>query len=62
MALELTDKQLDLLQYANDSRDFSMYIYNVEKYTPPSGWTSKLVVNNNDISGLYFEIDRKSVV
>lgn len=57
MVLELTEKQLDLLQYANDSRDFSMYIYNPIKLLPPDGWAKSSIFI--DDGGLYCEIFQK---
>lgn len=38
MTLELTYDQLDLLQYANDARDFNTYIYAPSENSVPSGW------------------------
>lgn len=63
MTLELTYDQLDLLQYANDARDFNTYIYAPSENSVPSGWqlifSSDSLSNTIDIQGLYFEIFEK---
>lgn len=53
-------QQQDLLQYANDARDFDGYVYKPEENTPPADWTKQSVYdssvkNPENPSGLYFE-------
>lgn len=53
-------QQQDLLQYANDARDFDGYIYMPGENTPPADWTKQSVYDSSVVhpenpSGLYFE-------
>lgn len=58
--MTLTTEQQNLLLFGNVSRDFSMYIYDTNKYSIPSGWNLKFSVTEYsqsiDLKGLYFEI------
>jgi PKD repeat protein len=58
MTLTATE-QKKLIEFGNDSRDFSDYIYDPNGKTYPSGWTIKANVyelTDINLKGLYFEI------
>lgn len=53
MSYTLSKEQLDLLQYAEDARNFSEYIYNPNTSVPPTGWEDKFTYDNNTTRILY---------
>lgn len=59
MSYTLSKEQLDLLQYAEDARKFSEYIYNPNTSVPPTGWEDKFTYDNNTTTGLYLKVFSK---
>lgn len=59
MSYTLSKEQLDLLQYAEDARNFSEYIYNPNTSVPPTGWEDKFTYDNNTTTGLYLKVFSK---